>query len=313
LHQSASCHSGCGISADPLSTASVDFSTGLDICRVALVGLSHRVRASRAVPGVSTTRGLSSMDSSAHHWPRLMGVFSVVLLLAFSVSLPGARASSRGGGNRGVLPPSSEAFGKSYGAWSGAWWQYVFSQPASSNPLVDPTGAHCRAGQSGRVFFLVGTNGGGTATRDQCIVPAGKALFFPLVNAFDVHVPGDGLDTPQKVWDDLHVTIGFGPFSELHATIDGVAVGNLTPSSTPYHACAGPVAGCAPPFSLTFPADNFFGLPAGTYEPAVADGFYLMLAPLPPGPHTINFGGTGLFGESSFSEEITYHLVVAAG
>ena len=33
--------------------------------------------------------------------------------------------------------------------------------------------------------------------------------------------------------------------------------------------------------------DNLFGLPAGTYAPAVADGFYLLLPPLPPGAHTI--------------------------
>ena len=103
----------------------------------------------------------------------------------------------------------------------------------------------CGTGQSGRVFFLVGTSSSGTATRDGCTVPAGKALFFPLVNAFDVHTPGDGLDTPLLVWNDLQNTIGFGPFSELHATIDGVPVGNLNPARTPFRACAGPVARCS--------------------------------------------------------------------
>src|SRR5262249_35380232 len=142
--------------------------------------------------------------------------------------------------------------------------------------LSDPTGAGCGVGQFGPVFFLVGAGGGGAATRDQCRVPAGKALFFPLVNAFDVHTPGDGLDTPRQLWDDLHVTHGFG-LSELHASIDGVPFTNLAPATTPYRACAGPVAGCAPSFSLTFPADNFFGLPAGTYAPTVADGVYLLL------------------------------------
>jgi hypothetical protein len=237
---------------------------------------------------------------------RLLTAFVAALVLTM-VSIPAARSAE---GNPGVLPPDANAFGKSYGAWSSAWWQYVLLQPASSNPLVDPTGALCGVGQSGPVFFLVGTAGSGAAIRDECTVPAGKALFFPLLNAFDVHVPGDGLDTPQQVWDDLRITLGFGPFSELHASIDGIPVRSLDPAGTPYRACAGPVAGCAPPFSLTLPSDNFFGVPAGTYAPAVADGFYLLLRPLPPGSHTIMFGGRGFFGGSEFFQEITYHLTV---
>ena len=84
---------------------------------------------------------------------------------------------------------------------------------------------------------------------------------------------------------------------------------SLDPVDTPYRACAGPVAGCAPSFSLTLPADNFFGVPAGIYAPAVADGVYLLLRPLTPGSHTITFGCKG-FLAGEFSQEITYHLTV---
>src|SRR6185437_3171085 len=92
--------------------------------------------------------------------------------------------------------------GKSYNQLAVAWWQYVLGQPAATNPLQDTTGAHCATGQTGPVFFLAGTSGSGTVTR-QCTVPAGKQLFFPLLNAFDVHTPSDGLDTPQKVYADF--------------------------------------------------------------------------------------------------------------
>ena len=165
-------------------------------------------------------------------------VFSLVFAFCF---LSATGVAANGNLNPTIIPPGTTGFGKTYGAWSAAWWQYVFAQPASSNPLTDPTGAVCQAGQSGPVFFLVGTAGTGTATRDRCTLPAGKALFFPLVNAFDVHTPGDGLDTAQLVWDDLHITIGFGPFSDLHASIDGFTVKDLNPTTTPYRACAGPV------------------------------------------------------------------------
>jgi hypothetical protein len=42
----------------------------------------------------------------------------------------------------------------------------------------------------------------------------------------------------------------------------------------------------------------------------VADAYYLLLAPLTPGHHTIAFGGTGTFGGGPISEDITYNLTV---
>ena len=203
------------------------------------------------------------MNYGAQRWSPLMVLCTVLVALTLTVAPLGARASD-GNLNPRILPPNSAAFGKTYGAWSSAWWQYVESQPASSNPLVDPTGAGCGVGQSGPVFFLVATNGSGAATRDKCTVRAGNALFFPLLNVFDVHVPCtpatgsvcDSKDTPEKIWANLQ-TFAFSA-SELHARIDGVPVANLDPSNTPYRACAGPVVRCsAPSFSLTFPADNF--------------------------------------------------------
>lgn len=264
---------------------------------------------------------MTTLTTITRHRGRMSLALSLIAALLLALPMHGARAD--GNPNPGILPPNSHAYGKTYGGWSAAWWQYVEAQPTSSNPLNDPTGASCGVDQSGPVFFLVGANGSGAATRDDCTVPAGKALFFPLVNSFDVHVACtpqtasvcDSNDTPQKIWDDLEITNGVS-ISALHASIDGVPVSNLDPASTPYRACAGPVARCsAPSFSLTFPADNFFapGLPAGTYGPAVADGVYLLLAPLTPGVYTITFGGTGFSFGSQFSQDITYHLVVSAG
>jgi hypothetical protein len=245
------------------------------------------------------------MSFSIYKWPRVVVACSVSLALALTVLSTGAQARNL---NPGVLPPNSHAFGNSYGGWSAAWWQYVESQPVSSNPLLDSTGAGCREAQSGHVFFLVGANSSGSVTRDQCTVPAGKALFFPLVNAFDF----EPAKTPLGTWEELEGA--FGPFFTLRASIDGVAVANLDPATTPYRACAGPVARCsAPSFSVFLPAENLFGVPEGTYEPTVADGFYLLLAPLSPGSHTITFGGTGLFLGGPFSQDITYHLVVVSG
>jgi hypothetical protein len=236
----------------------------------------------------------------------------VAVLVALLVGAP-TTASAQTAGFTIIQPQDSAAqTGKTYGAWSAAWWQYVLSKSVNdpNNPLLDATGKGCGASQpdSRPVLFLVGVAGSGTATRDECTVTAGRVLFFPLVNFVDIHVAGDGLDTPELLRQDLLSLIG--PITELHASVDGVSVSNLTPKTTPYRACAGGDPTCAAAFSVTLPGQNLFGAPAGEYAPAVSDGFYLMITPLSSGTHTINFGGKGFFAGSKFSQEITYHLTV---
>src|SRR3954454_20437518 len=168
------------------------------------------------------------------------------------------------------VPPS----GTTYNNLAVAWWQYALAQPAPTNPLTDKTGANCARGQSGPVFFLSGAAGSATVTR-HCTIPAQKQLFFPLVNGFDVHTPGDGLDTEKLVYKDFQ-SFKFRA-DTLFASVDGVALGDLAPRSTPFRACAAPAIGCTPSsFPLTFPDHNLFGLPAGPYAPAVQDGYYLL-------------------------------------
>jgi hypothetical protein len=71
----------------------------------------------------------------------------------------------------------------------------------------------------------------------------------------------------------------------------------------------GPSAGLRLAFVFNFGSDNLFGLPAGRYEPAVADGFYLLLPPLTPGPHTVTFGGSGNVA-GPFTQSVVYDFTV---
>jgi hypothetical protein len=196
-----------------------------------------------------------------------------------------------------VLPPNSKAFGKSYGEWSEAWWKYALEAPLASSPFRDDTGAGCAERQTGKVFFLVGTFvSSDSVVRDKCTVRAGTALFFPLVNTV-------GLDPfPNETVDDLRdqaAAVIANP--RLFASVDGKAIGNLTA----YRAKS-------PKFKLNLPRPNIlegFGLTASTYDPVVADGYYLLLAPLSPGKHTLKFGGTADFA----NQDVTYHLTVENG
>jgi hypothetical protein len=104
------------------------------------------------------------MRGSSVYKRSIMAIASAVTALMMIMAPIAVQAD--GNPNLRVLPPNSRAFGLTYGGWSAAWWQYVESQPASSNPLSDVTGERCGVAQSGPVFFLVGTNGSGQATRE---------------------------------------------------------------------------------------------------------------------------------------------------
>src|SRR5262249_7983648 len=106
----------------------------------------------------------------------------VVAVVAVGIGLwvLGATTGFLGGEDERVIERNSNTFGNTYGEWSAQWWQWVLSIPAATNPNLDTTGANCGMGQAGPVWFLAGAFGG-TFTR-FCTVPAGKALFFAILN-----------------------------------------------------------------------------------------------------------------------------------
>ncbi len=265
------------------------------------------------------------MNRSMRQNRRLLPIAKIVALAAVALAL--CASGAVGGGNintPGVLPPNSTPHGQTYGEWAAAWSQWAYSMPVTQNPLFDT--ADCSAGQSDHVWFLGGVFGGsGLGVERSCTIPPGTALFFPVVNiTVDNTGCADSLCPPTTFTvDELRAIAksSMDAASDLSCTIDGVAVRGLSAPS-PYRVQS-------PVFSYTLPADpnnlinwllNTIGCyptppPDGgcyadgaTVTPVVADGFYLMVAPLSAGEHTIRFAGS-LFG-SPF-EDITYHITVA--
>jgi len=74
-----------------------------------------------------------------------------ILILVSSVGW-----AAQGNRNLDFLPPHAHPFGNSYGEWSAAWWQWMFSLPATDHPAFDQSGENCDAGQTGKVWFLAG-------------------------------------------------------------------------------------------------------------------------------------------------------------
>ena len=237
---------------------------------------------------------------------------SALLVLVLCGALAGS-ALPQSTGHPSILPPGSAPHGKTYGEWSAKHWQWVYSLPVDDHPLFDT--ADCSTGQSGRVWFLGGTfttvspEPGvviGTATRD-CTVPVATALFFPIIDAECATAEGNGttdveLSACAKGIIDHAV--------DLSCEIDGIAVQNL--AAFRVHS---PLFTWGP-----LPENNVFqdsvNFPAGTTSPSVSDGYFVMVAPLSVGSHTIHFKGSVVFTQAqdgfdfTFSLDITYHLTV---
>jgi len=205
-----------------------------------------------------------------------------------------------------IIPPddAQAQTGKTYGEWSALWWQSTMSVPFADNPIIDPTGAKCRQGQiaGSAVFFLRSTTGG-NLTRSGCVVPAGKILFLPLLTFANYQSADDKSKEPEhSIRNYLN---GFVRSTrELQVNIDGTDVGttvNLQPHATPLRAKS-------PDGFFTFiaPENNIFGGTPGLSYDWISDGFYLIVAPLSPGAHTITFGGTS----RNFEAYVTYNLIV---
>ena len=220
--------------------------------------------------------------------------------------------------NPGVMPINSNPFGMSYGNWGAAWWAWGLSIDADQNPITDPDGSFCHVGQSGPVWFLAG-NFGGDAVR-TCTVPKGKAIFFPILNNTywapeDLEFVRDFLAPYLEVdttgWTDEEL-LRFGVnwasdhATSLSVTIDGVPVND--------------------PWQYRAESDVYsielsdviedFGYPPGTRSPSVADGYWIMLAPLKAGPHTIHIQGSAAYVtpadpfDDAFSVDVKYELTV---
>jgi hypothetical protein len=187
------------------------------------------------------------------------------------------------------------------------WWQWALSIPTSVNPQLDTTGENCMVGQRGSKWFLAGVFGGGTTTR-TCSVPANVVLFFPIINSVNFNTPkvcGQGpKDIPVTDLRALSAAFIDGA-TNLSVEVDGKPVANLQRVQSQV-------------FEVALPEGNVFdapctkaglgNVPAGIYSPAVDDGFYVELNPLPIRKHKLQFHAEN--PSQDFVQDVTYNLTV---
>lgn len=69
---------------------------------------------------------------------------SVLSILIFSITLPSVAGLS----SVNIFPPDTKPYGLTYADHIKNFWKWVIKLPANENPLNDPTGEKCAAGQS---------------------------------------------------------------------------------------------------------------------------------------------------------------------
>jgi hypothetical protein len=225
----------------------------------------------------------------------------MVLLMA-AASLEPAQAQNNG------KPQDGE--GK-FAKLSADWWAWALSQPTmdidgtNTNPILDTTGEFALVGQENgigpgnKIIFLAGTFGF-DAVREVTI-PAGKALFFPVINfnADNAVDPETDFSVPElRAIAKFNIDL----VDSTYARINGEDVEIFRTK--------------APTFQYTVPEENsiydYLGLFGpqfeGTIKPVVSDGYWAYIPPLAPGDYIVEFGGG--ISAVPFSVNVTYLLTV---
>jgi hypothetical protein len=190
-----------------------------------------------------------------------------------------------------LYAPNSRPFGRTYAEWTARWWQWVLSIAKTENPLVDENGKNCANNQSGPVWFLAGTLKG--PAERSCIIPADKAILFPVINVEASVAEGDGTTDEELA---ARAKFEMDQITDMRAMISGTNVNEVKQYRIQ-----------SPSFNVTLPTDNVLGLPAQTTK-MISEGYWLFLKPLEPGKYDLNSFGSCLAGRIKIG--ISYRLTI---
>ena len=174
--------------------------------------------------------------------------------------------------------PDATVAGKTIGEWTTKWWRWGLALAPPGDPFTDLYGQHANVNQSGPVFFMAGSPGGSRSRQFE--VPTNTYLLVPLLvgelSQLELGFDKTAAQIRQAAQQQAD------QIDSLHATLDGVPI----PQTTLFAHRE-----VSPDFDFVAVFNNQLGVPPGASGIAVADGYFLMLDPLPPGIHVVAYGG----------------------
>lgn len=198
-----------------------------------------------------------------------------------------------------LLPPDATVGEETFGDLTARWWQWADNMGIP--PYVDPDGRLCEVGQEGAVWFLAGTDGSFNARR-TCVVPEGRYLLVPVIN----------MRYSQRRHNNVQARRGKPAPSPCAALQQGAAVNNDRLASAVALIDGARVTDVT---RYRVRSNGCFSLATGEANSPLtaADGYWLLIKPLPPGIHTVIIGANYDADDSGYGQmrqnfEYTLHV-----
>jgi hypothetical protein len=167
--------------------------------------------------------------------------------------------------------------------WLERYWVWTASIPMDIHPRSDIDGEHCGINQNGSVWFLDPPIDAEMTKVLNCEIPEGKAIFIPLLvgecDSGDMESASDEeLEQCAKSGNDggtILFSIDGNKILSIDKTSQNQNDYSLYRTTSKF-------------FDIRWSEFNIFGAGNGSHR-AIADGYFVVVKPLPPGNHKIDF------------------------
>jgi len=185
-----------------------------------------------------------------------------------------------------TVDSSKPIAGQPLAHWLQAYWHWARSFAPDKQPSIDSTGSLCGVRQNQPVFFLSGSDDS-RPTERRCSVPRNQHVLIPVLISL-----AQNIYLRQDVCPNLEALV-----REANRSAERLIV-NVDDAPLPASAVQLAESGC---FALEDAVHGVHGTAAG-------GGYWVVLAPMESGQHTVHF--SGLYTHDGFSQDVRYELYV---
>jgi hypothetical protein len=192
-----------------------------------------------------------------------------------------------------LFPHDSKPFNVTMGKWLERYWIWLASIPEDVHPRGDTTGENCGTNQAGPIWYLDPPveQPQPNSTTFYCEIPENKAILVPIyVGECDPTVLDNPTDSQisecAKMGNDranIKFDLDGKRFVEIKGTSQSEEQYSLYRTASDF-------------FNISFVENNIFEADSGTYR-AQADGYFVILQPLPLGDHEMSIYSNRLVSE----------------